>query len=323
MRRRDLLSGLLATALGAPASAQRRAHVVGFVGFASQEADLPTVEALRSGLRALGHSEGETLVVVSRHAAGNLGRAAQIIDEMARMPVDVFVAAGPTAARSIRLVTQIPVITVGLPPSDPDLFQSLARPGGSVTGFSNWGEELSAKRIEVLREMLPTAKAVGVLHNVADPVFREWGKQTIDAALAQGMKATGLEMRSGDPGEATELLHSFARQDDAAVIVIRDFLTSTARNEIIHAATELRCPVVAENRAFVEAGGLLFYGADLLDLFRRAASYVDRVLKGEKPGDLPIQLPTKIEMVINLKAAHALGITIPPTLLARADEVLE
>jgi len=216
-------------------------------------------------------------------------------------------------------------VAIGLPPTagDHDLFASLAKPGGTVTGFSNFGEELSAKRIEILRELLPKSSVLGILHNVTDPVFRAWGVQTEASARAQGLRTVRLGLRLTSPGEVTTLLRSLRDEGGDAVVVIRDFLTHTMRDEIIRTSAELDIAVIAEQAAFVEAGALMTYGADLPDLFRRAAGYVDRIVKGEKAGDLPIQLPAKFEFIINLKTAKALGITVPAVLLARADEVIE
>jgi putative ABC transport system substrate-binding protein len=327
MRRRDILalSALLPAATRAWAQASGKVPVVAFLDFASPQADRATLDAFRKGLAEHGHVEGRTIVVEARHAGGDVEVAARLIDELVRKPVDVFVAPGPAATRWLRRVTTIPVVAIGLPPTagDHDLFTSLAKPGGTVTGFSNFGEELSAKRIEILREALPGVSTVGIMHNVTDPVFREWGVQTEASALAQGLRPKRLGLSSTAPGEVAAALRSLRDEDGRAVIVIRDFLTHTMKDEIVRSATELGIAVIAEQGALVESGALLTYGADLPDLFRRAGGYVGRIVKGEKAGDLPIQLPSKFEFVINLKAAKALGLTVSPSLLARADEVIE
>ncbi len=326
MRRRDTLAllALLPSATRSLAQSNGRLPVVAFLGFASPEADRLGLSAFRKGLQDQGHVEGQTILLEARHAAGDITRAAQIIDEMVRRPVNVFIAPGPAAFRSIHRATQIPIVALGLPPTgDNDLFASLARPGGTVTGFSHFGEALSAKRIEVLREVLPNASVIGILHNVADPVFRDWGVQTEASARQQGLRPVRLGLRSTSPIEVREHLQSLRDQGGDAVIVISDFLTHTMTDEIIQTSARLRICVIAEQARTAEAGALLSYGANLPDLFRQAAGYVDRIIKGEKAGDLPIQTPTKFNLVINMKTARAYGLEIPPALLARAIEIIE
>lgn len=302
-----------------------RMPVVCFLGLASEPADRPLLVALRRGLTERGHVEGRTILLESRHAAGDLSQAARFIDEMARRPIDVFVAPGPAAARAIHRATQIPIVALGLPPvpDDQGLFASLARPAGSVTGFSYFGEALSAKRIEALREILPRSFMLGILHNVADPVFREWGGQTEATARAQGFETMRLGLRSASPGDVAEHLRALKGRGGDAVIVITDFLTVSLKDAIIRNCAELKVAVISEWPTFVESGALMFYGADIPELFRQAAGYVDRIVRGERAGDLPIQLATKFRMIINLKAARMLDIAVPPSLLASADEVLE
>lgn len=327
MRRRDLLALLAGLPLIPPGLAQTRGRVpvACFLGLASEEADRPLLAALRQGLAERGHVEGRTILLESRHAGGDLGLASRFIDEMVRRPVDVFVAPGPAAARVIHRATRIPIVALGLPPIpvEQDLFASLAKPGGSVTGFSYFGEALSAKRIEALREILPNSSVLGILHNVADPVFRQWGVQTEDTARAQGFRPVRLGLRSSSLAEVTGHLQALRSQGGDAAIVITDFLTVSLKDEILRACAERGIAVITEWPAFVQSGALMFYGADIPDLFRQAAGYVDRIVKGERPGDLPIQLATKFRLIVNLKAARALNITVPPSLLASADELIE
>ncbi len=326
MRRRDALALLTFFPIGTHSLAQTRAGlpVVAFLGFASAEADRAILNALRQGLQERGHVEGQTISVEARHADGDLDAAAWFLDEMVRRPVDVFVAPGPAAARFIHRATRLPIVALGLPPTgSDDLFATVAKPGGSVTGFTYFGETLSAKRIEVLREMLPRLSVVGILHNVTDPIFRDWGVQTEASAHEQGLRPVRLGLKSGSPDEVQQLLRSLRTQNSGAVIVIRDFLTHTLINEINRMSAELEVAVVAEQASFVEAGALMSYGPDLVDVFRQAAVYVDQIIKGEKAGDLPIQTPAKLELAINLKTAKTLGLEVPPALLARADQVFE
>ena len=323
--RRGLLSVPLLALAPAPARAQRRLPAVAFVGFASPEGDRVTVNALREGMRAQGQIEGATWHLEARHADGDAARGAAIIRELAALPVDVFVVPGPAAARAVRRATTIPLVAVGLPPveSDPDLFASLARPGGSVTGFASFGEEISAKRIELLREAIPGLAAIGVLHNAADPTFDAWGQLTEASVRAQGLRAIRAPIHTRESAALPATMRGLRTEGVGAVVVVRDFLTSSLIAEIIAAAAVERIAVIGDQARFAEVGALFSYGASLPDLFRRAAGYVVRILRGEKPGDLPVQLPTAVEFVVNLRTARALCLTVPHAILARADEVIE
>jgi putative tryptophan/tyrosine transport system substrate-binding protein len=327
MRRRTFIGATAATwAWPLPARAQsKRVPIVAFIGFSSAEGDRPFLDALRKGLRDAGLIEGGNVRVESRHAGGDFSQADAIIMEMVALKADVLIAPGPAAARAARRVTSIPIVAVQLPPvqSDPELYDSLARPGGTVTGFSSMGEGLSAKRIELLKELLPGVKVLGILHNGTDPTFSEWGVATERDARAQGLAISRRALSSTSAHELRQQFAALQADGATALIVIRDFLTTTIRNEIVQAAATARIAVVAEHRDFTDVGALLSYGPDILDLFRRAGSYVDKILKGEKAGDLPIQLPTKFELVVNGRTAATLGLMIPPSILIRADEVIE
>ena len=320
--RRALLGAL---AVPAFARAQgRRPAAIGYVGLGSEAADRPGLTAFRAGLRAEGFVDGEGVVIQARHAGGDTAAAEQIIRAYAAQPVDLFLAPGRTAARAIRRIAPaIPVVAVGLPPiaTDPELFASLARPGGSVTGFSTYGEEMSAKRVELLRELMPGLARIGILHNATDLSLDGWGQGTEAAAARQGVAAERLPVRAGE--DLAPRLRALREAGGGAVIVVRDFVTSTLQPQIVAGADAAGLALVSEQRLFVDAGGLFSYGANLPDLFRRAAGYAARILRGEKPGELPIQLPTVVEFIVNLRAARTLGITVPSALLARADEVIE
>lgn len=312
-------------ALPALAAAQRRLPVVGFVGFGSPEADRPFVIAFREGMRAQGMVEGQGWQFEHRHADGDALRGAGIIRDFAALPVDVFIVPGPSAARAIRRATTIPLVAIALPPvqSDPDLFASLARPGGSVTGFASFGEEMSAKRIEFLRETIPALSAIGVMHNAADPTFDAWGRLSEASARAQGLRVLRLPLTQRDPAALAAGMRALRQEGAQALVVVRDFLTSSMIEDITATALAEGIAVIGDQARFAHAGALFSYGANLPDLFRRAAGYVIRILRGEKPGDLPVQLPTTIEFVVNLRTARALGLTVPHPILARADEVIE
>jgi putative ABC transport system substrate-binding protein len=326
MRRRTLLPALsLALAGQAHAQSPRRVPVVGFVGFGTPEADRPSVLAFREGMRAQGQVEAQSWRLENRHAEGDAVRGAAIIRDMAALPVDVFVVPGPSAARVVRRSTAIPLVAIGLPPvpSDPELFASLARPGGSITGFASFGEDMSAKRIDFLREIMPGLGAIGVMHNAADPTWDAWGRLTEASALSQGLRALRLPLAARDPAALPAAMRGLRAEGVRALVVVRDFLTSSMIEEIIAAASAEGIAVIGDQARFAEAGALFSYGASLPDLFRRAAGYVLRILRGEKPGDLPVQLPTAIEFVVNLRAAEQLGLVIPPAILARAEAVIE
>ena len=327
MRRREVLMGLAVWAAPAPSWAQSGARVpiVGFVGFASAPVDNRTLNHFRQALHELGQIEGRTILIEAHSSGGDVDRGHALISELAALPVDVFLSPGPAATRAILRKTKIPIVAVALPAtqSDPELFSSLARPGGTVTGFSAFGEELSAKRIEILKEVLPGLKVLGVLHNTTDPTFRTWGEQTMADARKQSLEPVRLGLTSPSAAAVVDDVRKLREAGGTALIVIRDFLTSTLMDDICRIGTEARIAVIGEHSEFARVGALFSYGADIADLFRRAAGYVDRILKGEKAADLPIQFPTKFELVVNLKTARVLGLNIPPSILIRAEEFIE
>lgn len=332
MRRRDFITILGGAATTWPLTVQaqqqpgnRRAPVIGFIGLASAAVDLPALVPFRQGLKELGYTEGRNITLEIRDAEGDVNRGHALIAELAALPVDVFLSPGPAMSRALVRKTSIPVVAVALPAaqSEPGLFSSLAHPGGSLTGFSAFGEEMSAKRIEMLKEVLPGLKTLGIMHNATDLSFRTWGEQTMEDARKQGIEPVELGL---DPSQTAPVAAQFRKLADrggTAMIVIRDFLTAALKHDICKAGLDGRIAIIGEYGDMAQAGALFSYGADFGDLFRRAAGYVDRILKGEKPADLPIQLPTKFELNMNLKTARALGLTIPPSLLVLADQVIE
>src|SRR5262249_52346587 len=242
--------------------------------------------------------------------------------ELARLPVDVLVTAGENAARAAQHATRtIPIVVAASgDPVGAGLVASLARPGGNLTGLSLMSAELAGKRLELLKEAVPMASRVGVLFNPASTGEVHLWRETEGAARALGMQLHALEVRRAD-----ELERAFATATSAgvgALIVWRGFLIETHRIRTLQLAAQSRLPVMSELREFVEDGGLMSYGPSLPDSFRRAATYVDKILKGATPGDLPMEQPTKFELIINLKTAQALGLTIPPTVLFQATEVI-
>jgi len=325
--RRYVVTGLACTLAAAPLAAQQQSAlpIVGLLALASRKNHTRDIEAFRLGLREVGHVEGRTIAIEERYSDGDIDKLAGHLADLQKRSVAIFVAPGPSVARAIRRQTNAPVVAVALPltSDDPDLYGSLARPGGSVTGFSNFGEELSAKRIEIVKEALPRLTKLAILHNSMDPIFREWGAQSEAAARAHGLSTLRLGLTSPSVVELTSHIQSARQAGAEALVIVRDFLTVTLGEDLVRIAKDAGIATVAEQRDVAETGALISYGASIPDLFRRAAGYVDKILKGDRPGDLPIQLATKFELVINLKTAKAIGVTIPPSLLARADELIE
>ena len=327
MRRREFL-GILGVAATSPTAAfaqQQRVPIVGFVGFATPAIDAVVLNPFRQALADLGYVDGRTIVVQARYANGEIERGNALIDELAAMPVDVLFAPGPASARAVVRKTKIPVVAIALPAvqSDPELFQSLARPGGSLTGFSAFGEEMSAKRIEMLKEILPGLRKLGVMHNATDPTFSAWGEQTMADTKKFGIEPVRAGLAAPSPAAVTEQFKKLSEAGGTAMIVIRDYMTAAMTSDICRAGLAMKIVVIGEQSEVVRAGALFSYGGDVADLSRRAAGYVARVLKGQKPAEMPIQRPTKFELIVNLKTARALGLTIPTTILVQTDTVIE
>jgi putative ABC transport system substrate-binding protein len=327
MRRREFLSilGVAAAKPDAVFAQQQRIPIVGFVGFASPEVDAAAITPFRRAMANLGYVEGRTIIIDAQSSGGDVSRGLELIDKLVGKPVDVLLSPGPAAARVIVKKTNIPVVAVALPAvqSDPDLFQSLARPGGSLTGFAAFGEEMSGKRIEMLREVVPGLKKLGVMNNATDPTFSAWGAQTMQEARKAGIEPVRLGLTEASSAAVAEQFKVLEDAGGNAMIVIRDYMTAAMQNEICRLGIEMKIAVIGQQGEFARAGALFSYGAEIGDLFRRAAGYVDLILKGQKPAEMPIQLPTKFELIVNLKTARALGLTIPPAILVLTDEVVE
>jgi putative ABC transport system substrate-binding protein len=282
----------------------------------------PYTEAFRQGLREFGWVEGQNILLEYRHAERQLERFPALAAELVHLPVDVLFASTSQGAQAAKQVTTtIPVVFEGL--SDPVAFglvESLERPGGNLTGVCGFAPEVSGKQLEMLTEIRPGIRQVAVLVNPASPSVSSILQETERAA-----RALGVQLRRVDVRDAEALEGAFTAMTSApaeAFLVLPDSLLLSQRGRIVEFAAQYRLPVTAEVRAFAEAGGLLTYGTSLLAQWRRAAYYVDRILKGTKPADLPVEQPMKFELVINLKTAQGLGLTIPPALLMLADEVI-
>jgi putative ABC transport system substrate-binding protein len=279
------------------------------------------LDGLRKGLRDLGYVEGRNLVIEYRSADGRAEQFPDLASELVRLKVDLIVTRGTPATRAVQNATgTIPVVmaTMGGPGA---IVASFARPGGNITGVITFSTELTAKRVEILKQLVPGLSRVALLHNMGNPaVPLEWEEIKM-AARSLGLEAELLDVRSQDDiGRAFELA---VRQHVDGLVIGADGLTQMHQQTIIDLVDRNRLPAVYPAREFVEAGGLIAYAVNYPDLYFRFATFVDKIFKGAKPGDLPVEQPTKFELVINLKTAKALSLTIPPSLLARADEVIE
>jgi putative ABC transport system substrate-binding protein len=310
---------LLAAPLAAEAQPPGKVYRIGYLATIPPPAHL--WEALLDGLRARGYSEGRNLVFERRFSEGNAERFPEFAAEMVQRRVDLIIAITTPAALAVKhATTTIPIVmTTAIDPVGAGLVASLARPGGNVTGNAILYAELSTKRLEFLRDIVPGLSRVVVLWNAANPANASVWQETQAAA-----GALGLLLHSQDVRGAQDFEGAFARTAQAhpdALLVLDDAFINMHRQRIAEFATQQHLPSVFAARESVVAGGLMSYGPSLPDLFRRAATYVDKILKGAKPADLPMEQPMKFELVINLKTAKALGITIPPHLLVLADEV--
>jgi putative ABC transport system substrate-binding protein len=282
------------------------------------------IAVFREGLQALGWTEGRNIVMEYRWGAGEPERARIFAAEMVSMKPDVILAHGTPAVTALRTVTStIPVVFVSVvDPVGAGHVQSLARPGGNITGFSTFEPDIGGKWLELLKEVAPGLRRVAA---VSDPGFK--GFAGVWGAIETLAPRFGLDLTSISFHAPTDDLESavaaFAREQGGGLIVVPTALNAVHRYRIFSAAAVNRLPAIYAFRFYAIDGGLMAYGIDNIDLFRRGAAYVDRVLRGETPADLPVQAPTKFELVINLKTAKALGLEIPPSLLARADEVIE
>jgi putative tryptophan/tyrosine transport system substrate-binding protein len=325
MRRREFILLIGSTAVAWPLAARaQQAPKIHTIGWLSPAVPVFMVgTAFSNALRELGWIEGQNIAIERRYAENRLERLPGLAAELVRLNVEVIVAAGtlgPLAAK--RATSTIPIVmTAAGDPLGSGLIASLAHPGGNVTGMSLMAPDIAGKRLELLKEILPRLVRVAVLWNAASPYPAIVFKETQTAARRFGIEVQSLEVRS--PDDFNGAFEKAREHRPDALIEVEDLLTNSLHKRIVEFAAAEQLPSLHGTREEVEAGGLISYGASLSDLFRHAAGYVDKILKGAKPADLPVQQPTKFELVINLKTAKALGITIPPSLLATADEVIE
>jgi putative tryptophan/tyrosine transport system substrate-binding protein len=291
-----------------------------FFGFPGPSREL---DAFRQGLRELGYTEGQNIVIEYRFAGGRAERLPELATELVRLKPDVLVTPGTPASLSAKRATStIPIVFAGVADAvGAGLIASLARPGGNITGLTSISTELGGKRLELLKEVAPKVSRVAVLYNPADRSNVLVLKELQKSAPALGLALQPLEVRG--PGGFEGAFVAMTRQRADALFVAAGLLTTEHRKALVDLAAKRRIPAIWGERQFVEAGGLMAYAVDFYDQVRGAAIYVDKILKGAKPGDLPVEQPTKYELVINLKTAKALGLTIPHSLLLRADHVIQ
>jgi len=316
---------ILAGALAADAQQAGKVPRIGFLGVTSPSDRPSHLDAFRQRLRELGWVEGQNIVIDYRYAEGRVDRLPDLAAELVRLKVDLIVAsAGTQAATAAKNATgTIPIVMIYVrDPVGNGLIASLARPGANVTGVSgSAGLELFAKQLELLKETVPKIRRVAILSN-PDNAYHQLAIREVNvAARSLGVQLQLLEARG--PNEFDGAFAAMAKERVGALLVLSDAVLNSHRTRLADLAARSRLPAAYGVRESVEAGGLMSYGPSFLDLYRRSAAYVDKILKGAKPADLPVEQPTKFELVINLKTAKALGLTVPPSLLQRADQVIE
>ena len=326
MKRREfiaLLGGAAAWPLGTHAQTPRKLAQIGYLSAGISTVRPNPREAFLQGLRELGYVEGQTFTLVERYADGQQERLPELAVELVRLEVDVLVATTSGAVKAAMIATRtIPIVMAG--GGDPvglGLVASLARPGGNVTGPSMMTTEIIAKRMQLLKEVVPGLARVAVLANSVNPIHALFWRETEPAARELGLELQRVEARAPEDFEAA--FAAATRGKCGALIAFDDALTYNYRSRIVALAAASRLPTLYGYREFPDEGGLMSYGANLASHFRHAANYVDKILRGAKPGDIPIEQPTKFDLIVNLKAAKALGLELSPSLLARADEVIE
>jgi ABC-type uncharacterized transport system substrate-binding protein len=324
MRRREFITFLGGTAawpLAARAQQSAKVPTIGFLGSATPSTWGPWITAFMQRLRELGWTEGRNIVIEVRWGEGRSERFAEIAAEFVRLKVDVIVTGGNAALAVKEVTSVIPVVfAVAVDPVGSGLVSSLARPGSNVTGLSMESADIIGKRLELLREVIPSLRRLAVMANASYSATVLEMNEVQHAARILGLEAVPLEIRrTDDIGPAFEAL----KGDAQALYVCTDPLVSTSLSRINTLAISGRLPTMHGIREYVEAGGLMSYGVNFPDLFRRAADLVDKILRGTKPADIPVEQPTKFDLVLNLITAKALAVNVPPTLLARADVVIE
>ena len=325
----SILVAVVSLALEVTGEAQqpKKVHRIGYLSSGNSATESVRSEPIRLALRELGYIEGQNIAIEYRYAEGKRDRYPGLAADLVRLKVDVIVAAGGSVVirPAMNASKTIPIVMVGTgaDPVEAGLIESLARPGGNVTGITNLSRELGGKRLELLKEAVPKVARVEVLYDPASPGFASEVKEDLPVAA----RALGLTVRSWEVRDADDLERVFAalskERPDGLYVPGGGQLTGAPGKRIAGFALKSRLPSMYQSKAAVEAGGLMSYGADLADSYRRVAYYVDRILKGAKPAELPVEQPTKFELVINLKTAKQIGVTIPPEVLARANRLIK
>jgi putative tryptophan/tyrosine transport system substrate-binding protein len=324
MRRRNfiaLLGGAAAWPLAARAQLTGKVYCIGILEVSSAALNEANLDAFRQGLRELGYVEGKNLIIEYRSSDGRAERFAELARELVALKVDLIVTRGtPAVEAAARATTTIPVVMAAIA-EPPTGVTNLAHPGGNVTGFISLTSELEPKRVELIKEIVPHAARIAAMYNMANPVFPARWQQMERLAQSLGMQAQLLDVRAFTDLERAFGAASAQRAD--ALVVSMDGLTVANRALIAELAAKHRLPAIYGSKEFAKAGGLISYAPKITDQYRRAATYADKIFKGARPADLPAEQPARFELVVNLKAAKALGLTIPEAFLLRADEVIE
>jgi putative ABC transport system substrate-binding protein len=320
-----LCSLLLAPCPSAHAQQPRKVTRIGYLSSQSPAYELARAEGIRLALRDLGYIEGQNIAIDYRYSEGKTDRAPELAGELVRLKVDILVVAGGIhwirAAKDAAKTIPVVMVGVGNDPVEAGLIESLARPGGNVTGLTNLTGKLAGKRLELLKEAVPRVARVAVIYEPATPANVVEVKEDLpSAARALKLAVKPWEVRAADGFEKVFAVLSKERPD--GLYVAGSPLTNANQKRIVGFALKSRLPSVYSTTEAIDVGGLMYYGADLADSYRRVAYYVDKILKGTKPADLPVEQPTKFEFIINLKAAKQIGLTIPPNVLARADRLI-
>jgi ABC-type uncharacterized transport system substrate-binding protein len=322
----SILIAMLAFVLGVAAEAQQQPKKVPQLGFlfgATPSSNIARIEAFRQGLRDLGYVEGKNIVIEERYAEGKLDRLPALAAEVVGLKVDIIVTGSSPATHSAKNATvTIPIVMAQDPdPVENGFVASLAHPCGNITGLSNFSPELSGKRLEILKEIIPRFSRVAVVGTSTQPGNAQALRETKVTAGAFGIKLQYLDVLNRSDIDIA--FRAAAKESADAVIVLQSSVLDSQRGYILDLAARTRLPAIYFTPEWVEDGGLMTYGVSFPGLYRRAATYVDKILKGRKPADLPVEQPTKFEFIINLKAAKQIGLTIPPNVLARADRVIK